>query len=110
MGNANYNALQLILKQTTGPLTLLASYTYCKSLDLSSSMQEQGIQEQVNRYNYGMEYALSVFDITHNFVVSYNYELPVKKLSGGSTRCTEGWALSGITRFATWQAALKFNF
>ena len=32
---------------------------------------------------------------------SYNYELPVEKLFRGRNRLTEGWALSGITRFAT---------
>jgi len=96
MGNANYNALQLTLKRTTGPLTLLASYTYGKSLDLSSS-----IQEQVYPYNYGMEHAPSAFDIKHNFVVSYNYQLPFAKVTGKTNRWTEGWALSGISRLAT---------
>jgi len=96
MGNSNYNALQLTLKRTTGPLTLLASYTYGKSLDWASS-----IQEQVYPYNYRLEYAPSAFDIKQNFVVSYNYELPVAKLSGRNSRWTDGWALSGITRFAS---------
>ena len=96
MGNANYNALQLTLKRTTGPLTLLASYTYGKSLDQSSS-----IQEQVYPYNFGEEYAPSAFDIKHNFVVSYNYELPFAKLFGKTNRLTDGWSLSGITRFAS---------
>jgi hypothetical protein len=96
MGNANYSALQLTLKRTTGPLTLLASYTYGKSLDQSSS-----IQEQVYPYNFGEEYAPSAFDIKHNFVVSYNYELPFAKLFGKTNRLTDGWSLSGITRFAS---------
>jgi hypothetical protein len=96
MGNANYNALQLTLKRTAGPLTLLASYTYGKSLDQSSS-----IQEQVYPYNFGEEYAPSAFDIKQNFVVSYNYELPFAKLFGKTNRLTDGWSLSGITRFAS---------
>jgi hypothetical protein len=96
MGNANYNALQFTLKRTTGPLTLLASYTYGKSLDQSSS-----IQEQVYPYNYREEYAPSAFDIKHNFVVSYNYELPLAKVTGKSNRLTDEWSLSGITRFAS---------
>jgi hypothetical protein len=96
MGDANYNALQLTLKRTSGPLTMLASYTYGKSLDVSSS-----IQEQVYPYNYGMEYAPSAFDIKHNFVVSYNYDLPIMKLLGRANRWTQGWALSGITRFSS---------
>ena len=96
MGNANYNALQLTLKRTSGPLTLLASYSYGKSLDQSSS-----IQEQVYPYNYREEYAPSAFDIKHNFVISYNYDLPLAKLTGKANRMTEGWSLSGITRFAS---------
>jgi|SRR5215469_6203401 len=56
---------------------------------------------EVYPFNYGLEYAPSAFDIKHNFVVNYNYELPVAKLSGRRNRWTEGWALSGITRFAT---------
>jgi hypothetical protein len=43
----------------------------------------------------------SAFDIKHNFVVSYNYELPFPNLLGKENRMTDGWELSGITRFAT---------
>lgn len=96
MGNSNYNALDLTLKHTSSRLTLLASYTYGKSLDDSSNLQEQ-----VNPFNYGAEYGISAFDIKHNFVLSYNYELPIEKLFRGRNRLTGGWALSGITRFAT---------
>ena len=44
--------------------------------------------------------ALSAFDATHNFVFSYNYDLPLDKFAG-SNRLTKGWAISGITRFST---------
>jgi hypothetical protein len=96
MGNSNYNALDLSLKHTSGRLTMLASYTYGKSLDDSSNLQEQ-----VNPFNYRAEYGISAFDIKHNFVLSYNYALPVERLLHSANRFTEGWALSGITRFAT---------
>jgi hypothetical protein len=96
MGNSNYNALDLSLKHTSGHLTMLASYTYGKSLDDSSNLQEQ-----VNPFNYRAEYGISAFDIKHNFVLSYNYSLPVEKLFHSGNRLTEGWELSGITRFAT---------
>jgi hypothetical protein len=33
--------------------------------------------------------------------VSYNYELPFAKLTGKTNRLTDGWSLSGITRFAS---------
>jgi hypothetical protein len=43
---------------------------------------------------------LSAFDSTHNFVVSYNYRLPFETLPGPK-KLTNGWEISGITRFAT---------
>ena len=96
MGNANYNSLQTSLKRTAGRATFLASYTYGKSMDWVSS-----IQEQVNPFNFRKEYAISAFDLKHNFVFSYNYELPVEKLFRASNRLTQGWTLSGVTRFST---------
>jgi hypothetical protein len=95
MGNSRYNGLELTLKRTTGPLCLLASYTYSKSYDQTSS-----IQEQVDPYDYHRLDGISAFDLKHNFVVSYNYDLPVARL-WRPNRLTSGWALSGITRFAT---------
>jgi hypothetical protein len=96
MGNSNYNSFQTSLKRTAGPLTLLASYTYGKSMDWASS-----IQEQVNPFDFRKEYAISAFDLKHNFVVSYNYELPFDKLFRKSNRLTQGWAVSGVSRFST---------
>jgi hypothetical protein len=88
--------LQATLKRTAGRLTFLASYTYGKSMDWASS-----IQEQVNPFDSRKEYAISAFDLKHNFVFSYNYELPFEKLFHRSNRFTQGWAISGVTRFAT---------
>jgi Carboxypeptidase regulatory-like domain len=96
MGNSNYNSLQASLKRTAGHLTLLASYTYGKSMDWASS-----IQEQVNPFDFRREYAISAFDLKHNFVFSYNYELPFDKLFRMSSRLTQGWAISGVTRYST---------
>jgi hypothetical protein len=96
IGNANYNSLQASLKRTAGRLTMLASYTYGKSMDWASS-----IQEQVNPFDFRKEYAVSAFDMKHNFVLSYNYEIPIEKLFHSSNRLTNGWAISGVTRFST---------
>lgn len=96
MGNANYNSLQTTLKRTAGRLTLLASYTFGKSMDWASS-----IQEQVNPFDFRKEYAISAFDLRHNFVLSYNYQLPVENLFRASNRLTRGWEISGVTRYST---------
>jgi hypothetical protein len=96
MGNANYNALQATVKRSMGRLTWLASYTYGKSQDQTSS-----IQEQVYPYDFNREHGISAFDIKHDFVISYNYELPIDKLLRTTNRWVQGWAISGITRFAS---------
>jgi hypothetical protein len=66
------------LRHTSGPLQLLAAYTFSKSLDQSSNLGEE-----VNPINPSLSRALSAFDITHNFVVSYSYQLPFAHLDAG---------------------------
>ncbi len=102
-GQSSYNSLQLTLRHTTGRLQLLAGYTYSKALDNSS-----GYGEQVNFINPKRSIGLSAFDATHNFVVSYNYNLPLDKL--GANRLTKGWAVSGITRFSTGLPVIIYEF
>jgi hypothetical protein len=92
-GNSNYNALELTFRHTSRRAELLAGYTYGKSLDNSSSISDQLIPG-----NYRLTYGLSAFDIRHNFVTSYRYELPFDRLFGVRNRLTSGWVVSGITR------------
>jgi hypothetical protein len=94
-GSSTYNSAQINYRHTSARLQLLLGYTYSQSLDDSS-----GYGEQINPVNPTLSRGLSAFDSTNNFVVSYNYLLPFDKL-GGPKRLTNGWALSGITRFAT---------
>lgn len=84
IGNSNYNSLQLSARYVSPRLEFQAGYTWGKSLDNSS-----GISEQLNPNNYRATYAPSSFDLKHNFVVSYRYNLPGR------------WVIAGISRFAT---------
>jgi hypothetical protein len=95
IGNSNYNSLQVNLRHTSNRLQTLVAYTYSKAIDDAS-----GYGEQINPVSHAASRALSAFDATHNFVVSYNYSLPFDKLSGPK-RLTNGWQMSGITRFST---------
>ena len=53
-------------------------------------------------YNPDLSRALSTFDVTHNFVVSYSYDLPFAKSAHGvKGKLLGGWTISGITRFTT---------
>jgi hypothetical protein len=94
VGKSGYNSVQLSLRQRISRLEFLAGYTYSKSLDNGS-----GYGEQINFVRLN-EMSLSSFDTRHNFVISYDYQLPFDRL-GGPSRLVKGWRLSGITRFAT---------
>jgi len=105
IGNSNYNSLQVSVRHTSGPLQLLAAYTYSKSLDQSSNLGEE-----VNPLNPSLSRALSAFDITQNFVVSYNYQLPFARFLHANNRFTQGWELSGITRFSSGLPVTLINY
>jgi Carboxypeptidase regulatory-like domain len=96
IGNSNYNALEATFRLNLSKRTsLLAGYTYSKSIDDASNLGEQ-----INPFNYGLTRVISSWDMTHNFVATYTYALPFDQLLPRN-RLTEGWSLSGTTRFAT---------
>ena len=104
LGNSNYNALEVNLRHERGPLELLVGYTYAKSLDLSSSLAEP-----VNPVDPSLSKAVSAFDMRHNLVASYKYELPIEHLLNRRNRLTEGWSFTGITRFSTGFPVTLYN-
>jgi hypothetical protein len=95
IANSNYNSLQVTVERKAADMTFLAAYTLGKAIDNSS-----GFNEWVNFSNYRLSRSLSSYDVRHNFVFSYNWVLPFRKL-GGPRRLTEGWSFTGVTRFAT---------
>ena len=84
---------------------MLAGYTFSKSEDQSSNLGEE-----VNPLDPALSKALSSFDVKHNFVVSYNYQLPFEHLFRASNRWTQGWELSGITHFSSGLPVTLVNF
>ena len=76
IGNSNYNSLQATLRHSGKGLNFLIGYTFSKSIDQASS-----ISDPVNPFNFSATRALSAFDLTHNFVASYQYQLPFERLS-----------------------------
>jgi len=95
IGHANYNALELSARHTSGRLEFSAAYTYGKSLDQSSN-----VGEEVNPFNPALSYALSSWDVKHNLVVSYEYQLPFEAFLRPG-RLTSGWSVSGVTHAAS---------
>lgn len=95
-GNSVFNSLQASVNHTTKSFSILASYTYAKSIDNASNLQEQ-----LYPFDHNLRRGISSFDIRHNFVASYRYELPFAELAHSSNRITKGWAVTGISRFST---------
>jgi outer membrane receptor protein involved in Fe transport len=96
VGNSNYNALEVNLRLNAGTRgTLLVGYTYSKSIDQASNLGEQ-----TNPFHASLTRVISSWDMTQNFVATYTYALPFDRYFR-SNRLTQGWSLSGTTRFST---------
>jgi len=104
IGNSNYHALEVSLRHTGPSLEFLLGYTYGKSIDDSSSLAEA-----VNPLDPRLSRAPSAFDMRQNFVASYDWKLPLGKLLRSRSGWTDGWSLSGTTRFSTGFPVTLFN-
>jgi hypothetical protein len=104
IGRSGYNAMEMTLRHSGRSGEFMAAYTYGKSIDNSSSLSEE-----VNPVDPNLSSAISAFDVKQNFVVSYNLPLPFDLLTENHRMLTEGWSLSGITRFSTGMPVTLFN-
>jgi len=105
-GNSHYHSLATKLEHRLGQgLTLMASYTWSKSIDISSGARAHAGEQQFPKTTYCMqcERGLSNFNVPHRFVTSTLYELPFgngKALLSGAGRLTNvligGWQVSSI--------------
>jgi len=96
IGNSSYNSLEASVRHTSGRVQLFASYTYSKSLDQGSNFGDQ-----VDPFDPNLLRGLSSFDMRQNFVASYTLSVPFERLFRANNRWTEGWSVSGITRYST---------
>ena len=94
--NSNYNALETTLRYSWTRTAVSLAYTYSKSIDQGSNLGEV-----INPINPALSRNISAWDMKHNFVATYNYSLPLEKLFRRTNRLTEGWSISGTTRFST---------
>jgi len=116
LGQSTYNALQSQLtRRFHNGLNLMASYTWSKTLTNAdaalpffATLHQGGAPS--NFYNQRSDKAISNQDLTHNFVVSYLYQLPLgkgKRLLANSNgvvdRIVGGWQIGGIQRYESGQ-------
>ena len=92
-GFSTYHSLQLSLnKRFSQGYTILANYTWAKSIDNDSLDTAGAIQ---NPLDLRPEKSLSDFDIRHRFVASFLWEIPSFK-KGWAQWVIGGWQLNGI--------------
>jgi hypothetical protein len=100
IANSNYNALESTLRYDYDRSQFLLSYTYAKSIDQGSSLGEQ-----LNPFNARQSRTISAWDMRNDFVASYTIALPIAALTNqlrhAPKELTNGWSLSGTTRFST---------
>ena len=94
---SRYNAMQMTgRKRMSTGLMFEGSYTFARASEIGMSHQ--------NSYDIDASWALTTYDVTHRFVLSYLYELPFGRnrrfASGASTLVDAligGWQFNGIT-------------
>lgn len=95
IANSAYNSFQALVRHNySHGLQLLASYTWSKSLDTASS-----VEESLNPLNPASSRSLSLFDAQQRAVISYYWVLPQFHGNLWARRVLNGWATSGITTF-----------
>lgn len=108
--NSNYQSLQARYQQRLSyGLSLLASYTWSKSIDDASNFFTSAGDPNFpqDSFNTRAERGRSNFDVRHRLSVSYAYELPFGrgraflKDSGWLTALLSGWETYGIVTLQT---------
>jgi len=95
IANSAYNSFQALVRHNyASGLQLLASYTWSKSLDNASS-----VEESLNPLNPASSRSLSLFDAEQRAVVSYYWIIPQFHGARWARRILNGWATSGIMTF-----------
>jgi hypothetical protein len=94
--NSTYNALETNLRYVGRRANFLLGYTYSKSIDQGSNLGEQ-----LDPLDHAATRAISAWDMRHNFVGSFEVDLPFDLLSGRAIRLTDGWSVAGTARFST---------
>lgn len=111
IGNSNYHALQVrVERRMTRGLSFVSSYTWSKAMDgnagISTGSDSSDFFAQDAR-NLRTERAVSDYDVTHRWVLSYVYDLPFGsgRRFSTSNRFTNaivaGWQLTSILTLQT---------
>lgn len=100
--DGRYHALQVTVeKRYSAGLTAGLSYVYGKSLGVGGD-RNSGDPNYQNPRNRAADFARYPFDVTHNAVINYVYELPfLAKMRGFKSHILGGWQTNGIITLRT---------
>ena len=98
-----YHALQTKFeKRYGGGLSLLASYTWSKAIDLNSFLGAR----LYNPFDLGQDRGMADHDVRHRFITGWVYELPfgrnkrfLKSIGSVANQIVGGWSVGSITTF-----------
>ncbi len=111
--SSNYNSLQVTAQRRLNSITLLANYTFSKSLDdVPNGQGNAGISSQsvstlpwTNPLRHQFDYGRSDFDRRHIVTTSYVWDLPRLSRSNVALQLIAGgWETTGIIRYQSGQA------
>lgn len=107
VGNSSYNGLQVLFNQRAShSLTMIATYTYSRSLDMDTNGQNNN-NEVPNVNNLRSEWGPSDYNVKHNVTAGWVYKLPELKTGSALARTVlNGWQFNGIYQART---GLPFN-
>lgn len=101
--SSNYNALQVtVQKRWSHGFSILANYTYSKSLDAVSSSNANVDSAGPDPFNPNLNYGPSDYDVTHSVAVSGLWQLPT--IAGGARLLREtlgGWQTNYLVQAQT---------
>jgi hypothetical protein len=104
--DSHYHSLQTTFERRfSSGFSMLAAWTWSHSIDNSSGTGSETVQTP---YNLSLNRGNSSFDLRHNVVLSWTYELPIgkgKKLLGNTSGPLQwiagGWQINSIDSFQT---------
>ena len=103
-GSASYNAFTAKAeKRFSHGMTFLASYTWSHAIDDGAGTLDDGASGRRDNYNVSLERGNSQYDLRHNFIASFVYDLPFGRgramganMHPVANAILGGWQLSGI--------------
>jgi hypothetical protein len=103
-GDSSYHSMQTtVQRRFSAGFSMLAAWTWSHSIDDTSGTGSETVQTP---YNLHLNRGNSTFDLRHNVVLSWTYELPVGKgkpllgnASGPLQLILGGWQLNSIDSF-----------